>query len=68
MEEMIGDIESCEVIVDYILVWGKDDDEHDRRLVQVLERARKVNLKLRQEKHHTSIFSPEYITPTQQIS
>jgi hypothetical protein len=50
MEEIFGDIEGCEVIVDDILVWGKDDDEHDRRLVQVLERARKVNLKLRQEK------------------
>ena len=50
MEEIFGDIEGCEVIVDDILVWGKHDDEHDRRLVQVLERARKVNLKLRQEK------------------
>lgn len=50
MEEIFTDIEGCEVIVDDILVWGKDDDEHDRRLVQVLEKARKVNRKLCQEK------------------
>ena len=50
MEALFEDLEGCEVIVDEILVWGKDDAEHDRRLVQVLERAQKVNLKLCQEK------------------
>ena len=46
MEAVFEDLEGCEVIVDDILAWGKDDVEHERRLVQV----RKVNLKLRQEK------------------
>ena len=30
------------VIVDDILVWGKDDEEHDARLKQVLPRAREA--------------------------
>ena len=51
MESLFQDKEGCEVIADDILVWGKDEDEHDRRLVQVLERAREVNLKLRPERN-----------------
>lgn len=33
------------VKVDELLIWGKDDDEHDTRLKQVLNRAREVNHK-----------------------
>lgn len=29
MESMSGNIEGCEIIVDYILVWEKNNDEHD---------------------------------------
>lgn len=50
MEALFRDLECCEVIVDDILVCRKDDDTHDRWLVQVLERAWKVNLKLCQDK------------------
>ena len=50
VEMLFEDIDGCEIIVDDILVWGKDEDEHDRRLVDVLERAQKINLKLRKEK------------------
>ena len=36
--------------LDDILVWGENEQQHDARLVQVLERARHRNLKLNQLK------------------
>ena len=50
MSEMIEDIEGTEVIMDDILIWGTNLEEHDRRLKQVLDRARKYNLKLSRNK------------------
>ena len=41
MNQLFGDIDGCEIIVDDILVWGRDEVEHDERLSKVLERARK---------------------------
>ena len=45
MCEIIEDIEGAEVIMDDILIWGRTLEEHDRRLKQVLDKARKYNLK-----------------------
>ena len=45
MSELFADVEGVKVIVDDLLVWGKDDEEHDARLTHVLTRAREVNLK-----------------------
>ena len=42
-------MEGVKVIVDD-LIWGKDDEEHDARLKQVLTRAREVNLKFNAKK------------------
>jgi len=50
MSEMFGDIEGVEVVVDDILVWGEDEQQHDTRLTRVLERARLWNLKLNKAK------------------
>ena len=36
---MFEDIEKCEVIVDDLIVWGKNTEDHDRTLKQVLKRA-----------------------------
>ena len=36
----------CAIIVDDLLIWGKDDAEHDDNLARVLQRAREVNLRL----------------------
>ena len=46
MEEEFGDIEGAKIIVDDLVVWGRNDEEHDKRLEQVLERALKSGLKL----------------------
>ena len=41
---------SVKAIADDILISGKDDDEHDARLKQELNRAREVNLKFNAKK------------------
>lgn len=65
MNQLFGDIEGCEIIVDDILVWGRDEMEHDERLLKVLERARNVGLRLKKEKCKFKvpklIHSPIYI-------
>lgn len=47
MSEVFSDVEGVKVIVDDLLVWGKDDEEHDTRLKT---RAREVNLKFNAKK------------------
>ena len=49
MEETFNNLEGLGVIVDDIIVSGKDD-EHDRNLLCVLERARKEGVKFNPEK------------------
>ena len=39
-------VDDCETNVDDILVWGKIKEEHDRRLIKTLERAKEINLTL----------------------
>ena len=50
MSELFEDVEGVKVIVDDLLIWGENDDEHDARLKQVLNRAREVNLKFNAKK------------------
>ena len=50
MSEMFEDVEGVKAIVDDLLIWGKDDDEHDARLKQVLNRTCEVNLKFNAKK------------------
>ena len=35
MSALFADMEGVNVIVDDLLIWGKDDEEHDARLKQV---------------------------------
>lgn len=39
MSEMFEDIPGVEVVVDDLLIWGENREEHDERLIQVLQRA-----------------------------
>ena len=50
MSQMFEDIEGVEVVVDDILIWGENEQQHDDRLIQVLERARHRDLKLNRSK------------------
>ena len=49
---MFEDLEGVEVIVNGILVCGNNEQQHDDRLIQVLERARHQDMKL-DYYHHT---------------
>ena len=50
MSEMFEDIPGVEVVVDDLLIWGENREEHDERLIQVLQRARHRGLKLNKAK------------------
>ena len=50
MSEIFCGIEGVEVIVDNLLIWGENQQQHDESLKQVLERVRQKNLKLNKEK------------------
>ena len=50
MSQMFEDIEGVKVMVDDILVWGGNEQQHDARLIQVLERAHHQDLKLNKSK------------------
>jgi hypothetical protein len=39
MEELFGNIEGCDVIADDLIVWGRNDEEHDQCLIKVLKSA-----------------------------
>ena len=54
MFHLFRDIEGVEVIVDDLVVWGKDVEQHDVRLRKMLDRYRGHNLKLNREKCHFS--------------
>ena len=61
MSTVLSDIEGVEIVVDDILVHGRNQKEHDGRLIKVLERARKLNLKLNSEKSQISKTEVEYV-------
>ena len=43
-------IEGCETDIDDFLIWGISEEEHDRRLIQTLEKAKQINLTLNIDK------------------
>ena len=43
-------MDGFETDIDDFLIWGKDDDEHDKRLIQCLQKARKIGLTLNSSK------------------
>ena len=61
MSEMFEDIPGVEVIVDDILIWGEDEEQHNVRLIKVLERARSRNLKLNKNKCHINKHEISYV-------
>ena len=50
MSHLFDDIEGVEVIVDDLVVWGENTEQHDVRLRQVLDCCRERNLKLNKDK------------------
>ena len=50
LHESLGDLPGVETDIDDILVWGRTQQEHDERLVNLLQRTRECNLKLNPDK------------------
>ena len=50
MNQIFDDIEGVEVIVDDLLIWGENEEQHDARLRKVLQRAKERNLTLNRSK------------------
>ena len=64
MNQLFGDLEGCKIIVDDILLWGKDDAEHHECLLKVLERSRNIGLQLKKEKCKFKVPKLKYIGHT----
>ena len=50
MSQMVEDIDGSEAVMDDIVVWGKDQAEHDMRLKQVMNKAKACGLKFNKGK------------------
>ena len=61
VSEMLEDIEKCEVIVDDLLVWGKNTEDHDHTLKQVLKRAAENDLRFNEQKYKFQRLEVEYV-------
>ena len=61
INQVFEGLDGVAVIVDDILVWGKDDQEHDQRVLSMLERARQANFKLKKEKCDIRVSTLSYI-------
>ncbi len=51
----------CEIIVDNILITGRDMQEHDQNLDKVLKRVREVGLQLNQNKCKFRLTEVSYV-------
>ena len=50
MSQIAEDIGGSEAVMDEIVVWGKDQAEHDTRLKQVMDKAKACGLKFDKDK------------------
>lgn len=75
VSQIFENIDGVDVIIDDILIWGKNVDEHNRRLKLVLDKARSVNIRLNRDKCKIGVpevtyightFSKKGVTPDQQ--
>ena len=51
----------CGAVIDDILVWGKHLHDHDKKLKQVLNRCRKINIRLNPKKCRFRVNSVHYV-------
>ncbi|KAK7878469.1 hypothetical protein WMY93_034308 [Mugilogobius chulae] len=59
--QRLEDLEGVVNVMDDILVWGKDKEQHDKRLRQLLDRVRSINLKLNKDKCKIGLTEIQYI-------
>ena len=61
MSQSLGDLQGVETDIDDILVWGTNQEEHDKCLMAVLDRCEKINLTLNRDKCQFSVPKVSYI-------
>ena len=61
MKQLLDGLDRVEVILDDILVWGENNEQHDERLIKILERARAIGLKLNKDKCKIGLTEIPYI-------
>ena len=69
MEHLFAN-QPCEIIVDDILVYGKNTEEHDANLRQVFYRVRQLNMKLNAEKckfHVTEVLFVGHVLTADEV-
>lgn len=54
-------IPGVQTLMDDIIVWGSTQEEHDKRLRQVLDKTREVNLKLNKDKCEFTVKSLTFV-------
>ena len=60
VEELFKDV-PCMLIVDDILVWGSDEQHHDRKLKKVLDRCSEIGMKLNPKKCQFKVTKVPYV-------
>lgn len=61
--QRLEDLEGVVNVIDDILVWGADKEQHNNRLRQLLDRIRSINLKLNKDKCKIGMTEIQYIGP-----
>ena len=61
MTELFGDIQGVEIMMDDLLIWGENEEQHDCRLKSVLDVCRERNLKLNRSKLAYKTKAVKYI-------
>lgn len=61
LSQVLENMEGCDVIIDDILVWGEDLQEHNDRLEKVLTQCEKVDLRLNEQKCKFAETEVDYV-------
>lgn len=61
IDTLIDGIEGVRGYMDDIMIYGSTQEEHDSRLIEVLERARKLNFKFNKKKLQLSVPTIKYL-------
>ncbi|CAK1599497.1 unnamed protein product [Parnassius mnemosyne] len=61
IKQLIEDLDGVDSFIDDIICWGRNKDEHDRRLNALLNRAREINLKFNKDKCRICVEEVTYL-------
>ena len=60
-EDIFGDISNTHIVFDDLIIAGSDDAEHDQALREVLQRARKYNVRFNKDKLQYKVRQVKYL-------